>query len=225
MGYTEREFHIYFAMHEDTDKGWVFADLGDSYPSRTTILVKNPVTGRSVYCEYRKLDIYITQVYNKGIEPYLAEPKPGTISLEEKDRKNVLVISEWYRRALGGLVVNSLVTLKYKPGFPIWNDLRAACQHPEPGVRVATRVAILGTWLGIVGVLFALPDDWKNCYLSYTGHSLLWTFLVLAVLCFVAGRGVKPRAGDAQKVAKAKPTPGPSAPSGQANEKKDDKLK
>lgn len=205
-------FKVYAARSEDADKGLVWL-YDEDFTSAQTIILKNRkkkkwlVFNRTVHCTYRELDHNFIVEYNerkhtRKIDPcdlWLCYPKSAYKEADQQKLKGFLVISEWYRNALGGFKTGEgpVELVIKKPWLSPWANLRAACQHPEPGVRVATRVAILGTWLGIVGVLFALPDDWKNCYLEYTGHSLLWTFLILAVLCFVAGRGVKPRAGDA----------------------------
>lgn len=230
-------FKVYAARSEDADKGLVWLYDEDFTSAQTIILrirkrKKLHLLSRSVHCTYRELDHNFVVEYNerkhtRKIDPcdlWLCYPKSAYQDVDQERLKGIIVISEWCRNALGVSKGRDgpIELIIKKPLISSWASLRATCQHPDPGVRVATRVAILGTWLGIVGVLFALPDDWKNCYLAYTGHSLLWTFLVLALFCYFAGRGVKPRAGDAQKVVKAKPAlaPAPSAPSGQANEKK-----
>ncbi|MGA2157536.1 MAG: hypothetical protein ABSH37_24270, partial [Bryobacteraceae bacterium] len=111
--------------------------------------------------------------------------------------RDVIVISDWYRKALGGFETGGPQHLTIcKPWCSQWADLRAACQHPEPGVRVATRVAILGTWLGVAAFLSALAEVAPvKCWLEHSIRYPALYALVLAALfgvwCLIAGRGVK----------------------------------
>jgi hypothetical protein len=111
--------------------------------------------------------------------------------------RDVIVVSGWYRRALGDLKTGRHQQLKIcKPWFSHWADIRAACQHPEPGVRIATRVAILGTWLGVSAFLPALSEVQPlKCWLEHSMRYPALGTLVLAALfgvaCLFAGRGVK----------------------------------
>jgi|SRR5882724_2509101 len=181
---------IFAALHEDTDKGWVWLSLGNAFTSRMTVKILRG--GKSVYCEYRKLDDNFVNVYNR---------QECTKQIDAGRYSDVVVISDWYRKALGGLETNetgATLTVR-KPLMPLWADLRAACQHPEPGARVATRIAIWGTWLGFVGLFPAVLEmepikHWLECHLPYP---LLCTWLPaaasLALLSLAASRGIKPR--------------------------------
>jgi hypothetical protein len=94
-----------------------------------------------------------------------------------------MILSDWYRKALdikpahkAQLDIESL-----KDHF--WCALRAGCQHPDPMVRLATRLGVLGTWLGISGLLFALVPA-----ISGENHAIL-PKLNLVVGAFVAVLG------------------------------------
>jgi hypothetical protein len=83
-----------------------------------------------------------------------------------------------------------------RPRCALWADLRAACQHPEPGVRVATRVAILGTWLGVTALLLALVEvgpiksyPLARC-IQEPGLYALALSLVFGICCILAARGI-----------------------------------
>lgn len=152
-------YKVYAALHEETDKGWVWLKVANGVP-RTTIKLTNAEKSRTAYCEYRELDERFVKRYNKDAEHCKLPKTP-------EDWEQVIVISDWYRRALGGLELQTKVDLQtYKPLCFFWADMRAACHHPEPGVRVATRLAVFGTWLGLSAFLFAVQADyqWPSCY-------------------------------------------------------------
>jgi len=196
-------FHVYHALHDDTDKGWVWF-LNPAFTARMTLKIRNPSNGKSVYCEYRDIDEPFLTLYNERAHTRPIDPE-GTYHAGEyfqiRDStkfEDILVISGWYRSALGIPGANTCSLDVRKPRSASWADLRAACQHPEPGVRVATRVAILGTWLAVVGLLAALVEVLRDPLQRYVSHFALAILavelaLVFAILCYCAGRGIKPR--------------------------------
>lgn len=109
---------------------------------------------------------------------------------------DVMVISDWYRKALDIPRNDSIDNLEVcKPWISHWADLRAACQHPEPGVRVSTRVAILGTWLGLTGFIAAVAEldlvkKWLEQFVSPPLAAVVFA-AAFGIACFVAGKGVK----------------------------------
>ncbi|HKV27040.1 MAG TPA: hypothetical protein VJN90_02040 [Candidatus Acidoferrales bacterium] len=154
-------YTVYAALHEETDKGWVWLKIDGAVPRTTIKLVKKGSgDGHTVYCEYRELDKRFVKRYNEHAERF---PLPD----ETNEWKNILVISDWYRRALGGVTLQKSIDLEIiKPRWLHWADVRAACHHPEPGVRVAMRLAVFGTWLALSAFLFALRADYQfsRCY-------------------------------------------------------------
>jgi hypothetical protein len=191
---------LHKALHEDTDKGWIWA-LDGQLQSRST--VRLTLRGRSVYCEYRELDRAFVAYYNvrqcdhtipihgqRSDEPI---PQAGEAPEDYKQWRKIIVISDWYRRALG-LVESDLHDNKEfdvgltQPFFSLWADLRSACQHPEPGVRVSTRVAILGAWLGVAGFLLALLEPLKS-HLPYATEGVVAVAGVLGLVSWCAARG------------------------------------
>ncbi|MFZ3342477.1 MAG: hypothetical protein WA609_16010 [Terriglobales bacterium] len=195
-------------MHEDTDKGWVWARLGKDFQSRTTIRISRKSAGRSwsVYCEYREIDTNLVKMYDaaENTKPMYFSSKSTAKTAKRKDINlsglgDVAVISDWYRHALGGFDTfarsETLQTLCFdQPYWAWWRDLRAACQHPEPGVRVATRVSILGAWLGVTGLLFAVGDPLRSWLAAHClpSPSLLMPSLSLlfALICGFAWKGI-----------------------------------
>lgn len=146
-------YSLYAGLNDDTDKGW-FWSRKDGTLTRTIVLLRNRASKRSVYCEYRELDQNFVKRYNHAHQDF--DPK-YSLPTNPARWHNVLVLSGWYRDALGRLRSQTNVDLEIvEPSLQSWAALRAACQHPDPGVRVATRLAVIGTWLGLVGLLFAI---------------------------------------------------------------------
>ncbi len=201
-------YKVYASLHEDTDKGWVWAGLGKDFQSRTTIRITRRSAGRScsVYCEYREIDANLVKIYDaaENAERMYFTSKLTAQMAKRKDIDlsclvNVAVISEWYRNALGGFDTfkrsGALQTLSFdQPYWAWWRDLRAACQHPEPGVRVATKVSILATWLGVTGLLFAVSDPLRSWFAAHClpGPTLVASSLsiLFALFCAFAWRGI-----------------------------------
>lgn len=146
-------YSLYAALHDETDKGWLWSRKEGTL-TRTIVLLRNRASKRSVYCEYRELDHSYVKQYNDAHQAF--DPK-YSLPTNPAKWQNVLVLSGWYRDALGRLKSQTNVDLEIvEPSFSSWAALRAACQHPDPGVRVSTRLAVIGTWLGLVGLLFGI---------------------------------------------------------------------
>jgi hypothetical protein len=191
---------------------WLRLDESKGFRSRMTVRICN---GKfSVYCEHRNFDANFVRVYDSSEETtsiYFGRDERDHIrqkdiaKTEISQRKEVsmgqlsdaIVIGGWYRRALGDLETGGPHELKIcKPRFSLWADLRAGCQHPEPGVRIGTRVAILGTWLGVAAFLPALAEvepikSWLRDRICYPSFWALIVAGLFGILCLVAGRGVK----------------------------------
>jgi len=86
-----------------------------------------------------------------------------------------------------------------QPKNPFWPALKAGSQHPDPTVRLANRLGLLGVWLGLVGVVGSLAPfvaaireaasgNYQDLYL--TGVSLFLVFMAGAV-CLWGARGVR----------------------------------
>lgn len=203
---SSEDYSVFSALHEETDKGWVWALLEEAEGFRSRMTIKISHAGRSVYCEYRTIDTNFVKRYDcsdhtkcmyfKNKEEAKHESVNDLTSLRE-----VIVISDWYRKALGDFGTTWKTGERQKlaiskPRCALWADLRAACQHPEPGVRVATRVAILGTWLGVTALLPALVEIESvksyllaHCVRQPESYALALS-LLFGICCFFAGRGV-----------------------------------
>jgi hypothetical protein len=210
---------VFAALHEDTDKGWVWLRLDPKrgFLSRSTILIRRG--DRSVYCEHRNFDKNFVRKYDASEDTHCiyfpdktAARERGPVDLGAVS--DVIVMSGWYRSALGGFETEGFGGEEQqleilKPRFSGWADLRAACQHPEPIVRIATRLAILGTWLGVAALLLAFAvvkpvNSLLEQYVEYPELAALGLAAAFGVLCVYTGRGV---ARNAAQYARKRTTP------------------
>jgi hypothetical protein len=214
MSCDTKDRKAFAALHEDTDKGWVWLLLGkaDGFRTRTTIQIS--CGERSVYCEYRELDANFVRRYDSsdfttsmyfGVDEKdrTRQKELARTAIHQREKVNldkvrgVIVMSDWYRKALGIPATGGEPKLTIcRPWCSPWADLRAACQHPEPVVRIATRVAILGTWLGVAAFLPALAEvaplkSWLEHGIQYPALAALVLAALFGVLCSFAARGVK----------------------------------
>jgi hypothetical protein len=101
-------------------------------------------------------------------------------------------MAEWYRRALA---IRGTTNEDNSTGrVPLivseaslwgWRSLRAACHHPDPVVRLGTRLGMLGAWLGVLGVWLGVLGV---CAMSSMALLLGFGFLgLLGVLGIWAG--------------------------------------
>jgi hypothetical protein len=175
---------VYAARHDESDKGWVWSKKEGTL-TRTIVLLKNREKKRSVYCEYRELDRNFVNLYNdehRGFDPKYSLPT------NPAQWKDIIIIGGWYRDALGHIKQQSTIDLDIvKPLLSSWAGLRAACQHPDPGVRVATRLAVIGTWLGVIGLLFAVLPSLHLSMCEGVGISAALLILAL-IICRGANR-------------------------------------
>jgi hypothetical protein len=161
--YYKTRYTIYAATESEYNEGYVWM-LCPPLRSRAIIELRNSGTGFTTYCEARHIDQNFLTRYTASERTTVA----GGIS----DPIASLVISEWYRNALGGFDTtfqrrsdgedDGTTTIKIRRMWlPVWRELRAASHHPDIAVRVGTRLGMLGVWLGLVGVA-AMVIDWRE---------------------------------------------------------------
>lgn len=183
------DYVIYAALAQETNEGWIWISEPE-LPTRTLVKVHNPQTKRTVFCVSRHIDLSFLRDYND-------QQKHNTVKIQ--DPKTAIVISEWYRDALGGFPTTfrtpqtaappSLVITGQKWWSLIW-PIRAACHHPESAVRIGTRLGVLGAWLGILGVALPILDllDLPHCTELFTFLSVM---IVTALIGIFVCRGTK----------------------------------
>lgn len=168
------DYIIRAALAEETNDGWVWI-CGPSIKeldSRTVVKIRRPDRCRSVYTEVRTIERNFLRQYNDS-------PR---ISIDCK--QDTIVMAEWYRRAIAirdttnnDNETGRVPLIVKKVRIPVWRSLRAACHHPDPVVRLGTRLGILGAWLGLLGVWLGLLGV---CAMS--NMALLFGFGLLGLL-------------------------------------------
>jgi hypothetical protein len=177
------DYTIYAALTEEENEGWIWFEQ-PNFKTRTLVKVYNPDTNRSILCVSRHIDENFLRRYNGRCHII-------TITNPSKS----LVINEWYRDALGGFATtfhsgHDLTLIITPLKLWGWRDVRAACQHPDIVARIGTRLGLVGTWLGVVGVAGSVLE------FSNPGRATKLTiFLVMALLtaltAYFASRGTK----------------------------------
>jgi hypothetical protein len=187
----ERSYTVFAALSDQTNEGWIWF-RNPSLHTRTIVRVRHPETDRVVFCESRKID-----------SNFLAQYKQSAREIKNPD--GAIVISEWYRNALGGFATSGMSGDQVKlditrAKIPVWGSLRASCHHPDIAVRVGTRLGVLGAWLGLVGLVPALMDLTelhRGCRASF----LIAVAVVGAIVGSLACRGVKPPISEPENIA------------------------
>lgn len=131
---------LFAALREDTQQGWVWLKDG-SLPARSVVKIKNQASGKVIYCEALQIDKNFLEAYNQSPRIPINNPQDS------------IVISGWYRAALGGLSTKSHVQLSIKPINSWWGKFRACTYHPQTVVRVAVWLGLISVFLGLFGVL------------------------------------------------------------------------
>ena len=132
------------ALAEETNDGWVSGPSIRDLDPRTVVRTRRPNRCCSVYAEVCTIDANFLRQYNAS----------SRISIDCK--QDTVVMAEWYRSALAirGTTnednstgrVSLIVSEARVRG---WRSLRAACHHPDPVVRLGTRLGMLGAWLAV----------------------------------------------------------------------------
>ncbi len=148
-----KDYIIRAALHEETNQGWVWMD---GIASRTVVKITNPERKRSIFCQVREFDKNFLREYNA---------QKCTFNIKEKfcGGQPTIVMGGWYRDALGirKTTEEDDITDRQKLcvkrfGLWGWRDLRATAHHPDIVVRLSLRLALLGVWLGAVGLMLSL---------------------------------------------------------------------
>lgn len=129
---------LFAALREDTQQGWVWLQ-DPSLPARSVVKIKSSDNGKTVYCESLQIDANFLSAYNKSPRITISNPQ------------DALVISGWYRAALGGLPTQSDVSLEIKPCNSWWGKFKACIHHPQTVVRVAAWLGLISVALGLLG--------------------------------------------------------------------------
>jgi hypothetical protein len=140
---------LFAALREDTQQGWVWLQ-DSSLSARHIVKIKNPANGKVVYCEALQIDKNFLDAYNQS--PRINIDKP----------QSALVINDWYRTMLGGLLTQSEVSLSVKPASNWWGQFRACIGHPQIIVRVSVWLGSIGLLLGVIGLVLGILSLWPK---------------------------------------------------------------
>lgn len=177
------DYDVFMALREESHSGWVWFK-NPEFPSRKLVRITH--NGRSVTCECRTLD-------DQDVAYYNAETH-GKRTIDPNAYGDVLVANDWYRIGLGIKAAHRTPLTIAGLGDCPWHALRAACQNPDPMVRLAIRLGVLGAWLGIGGILFSLVPiigGEDHCLLRTLNLSFLVFLVVAGVLLGWGCRGIK----------------------------------
>ena len=136
---------VFAALRDDTHQGWAWLQNA-SLPPRSVVKITNTSNGKSVYCEALQIDPNFLTQYNQS--PRFAI----------KDPSNSLVLSAWYRAALGGVQGQADVALSIKPANSWCGQFMACIHHPQVVVRLAAWLGGIGLVLGIIGLLLGVAS-------------------------------------------------------------------
>ena len=193
----KKRFKVHAAMAEEQDGNWIWIDT--TIPTRTIVKVENPRAKRSIYCQVRQLDANYIARYNAP-----TETGPKRYPIDKKHHDDVLVISQWYRDALGGfpttrdrgdtcieLVISDQPRVFGLRVPALWMSLRASNQHPDIIARIGTRLGVLGAWLGLIALVPAVTTLLGHEKDIAAGASMFGTAVVAGAIAIFACRGAK----------------------------------
>lgn len=137
-------YKVFAATREDMNEGWVWLS-SNNFPPRPVIKIENKSNRKKVYCEALKID-----------ENYLKNYNDNRRVSELKGADKAIVVSEWYRKRLGGIETKQFHDLKISISNGLWGKFRASIGHPQVVVRLATWLAVISVTLGALGIFLAL---------------------------------------------------------------------
>jgi len=140
-----KKHKIFVALHEEANEGWVWIPKGIVPSGSNLICLKNTQNGRKVYCSCRTIDENFQEYYN--------DENRRTHKISKND--NPIVISGYYRNKLG-LESNYEYELDITSTRNPINWIRALVNHPNNAIQLATWLAIISIFIGIVSVVLSI---------------------------------------------------------------------
>jgi len=146
-----KEYKIFVARVNDIAAPFIWiTDPG--VPSRSVACITNPDNGKKVYCEILVMDVNFRGNYNGATHT-------RTIS----EGIDAAVVNSWYRQCLG---VDKNKQAKLTVSIPgcmpqIVRQIKAGLSHPDSAVRLASDLAVVSVWLGLIGLALGIISLWK----------------------------------------------------------------
>lgn len=137
---NKQGYKVLASRDTEMNEGWVWIS-NDIFRPRSVIKIKNKINEKTVYCEHLKIDENFITSYN-------SLGKKEKINRDEK----TIVISQWYREKLGGIITKERHDLQITSSNGLWGRVRACQYHPQLVVRLSINLAILSVVLGILSV-------------------------------------------------------------------------
>ena len=142
-------YRVLAALTRDMNEGWVWLSNA-GLESRSIVTIKNKANNKMIYCECLEIDENFTREYNAS--------RTNSIKANE----NVIVMNEWYRKQLGGIVTNREHDLEIRSADNFYGKIRANTGHPQVVVRLATCLALLSLALGLISILLSIKSCVEN---------------------------------------------------------------
>lgn len=168
-------FVVRHALSEEANSGWIWiTGRSVELSSRGIVRISNPIHRGAVYAEARIIDRNFCCQYNDN---------PGRYTIDTDH--DTVVMGDWYRDSVGvgtsGATNKPYELVIKRPPFVWWGALKVGCHHPDPIVRISTRLGMLGVWLGILGVCLG---GWS---IALTWSCIRWRDDVEAALAILFG--------------------------------------
>lgn len=132
-------YMVHASLVDDLNQGWIWANNIDLSP-RSTVKIINLKNNIKVYCECLEID-------NNYLRKYNVDPR---ISIDNNIPS--ITINSWYRSKLGNLDTKTIYELEIWEANESYYKLFASNSHPQVIVRLATKLAVLSVFLGILGL-------------------------------------------------------------------------
>jgi hypothetical protein len=103
------KFNVLAALRDEANEGWVWTT---GLKSRTVVCITNPDKNRSVFCQVRTIDENFRQQYEQSADEKSRLNREGkSPRLDLNSDHTPIVMSQWYRDALGARLLQRAVTM------------------------------------------------------------------------------------------------------------------
>lgn len=140
---SKKTYQIYPSTIEDISNGWIWISVPD-LDQRGVAKIKNIKENKTTYCEVLLIDPNYRKYYSTG---------------NRRDIQSIIdpiiIINYWYRKELGINESNKKVELEITIKNCLCYKIRACLHHPQAIVKIATWLAIISIFIGIIGIILS----------------------------------------------------------------------